>query len=179
MNQTPESLVNQGYQARREHRPTDATAAFTKALALSTKSNNIALQAESLKGLGQIEHDLGQTSKALEHYQQAAALVRTLNQPLDLAHTVRHVADILRETRQPIPALHHYEEALDIYRSHPDTSDLDLANALRGYALLKTDTGDKQTAIRIWKEAGALYKQAGVPAGVEGSERQIERLIAL
>ena len=178
MSITAESLISQGYQARREHRSTEAKAAFTKAVAITRANNNTALLAESLKGLGQIERDEGETDEALEHYQQATALIRSLNDPLNLAHTVRHLADILRESGHPESAAPYYDEALILYRRHPNAPHLDLANALRGIALNKSDLGDKQAAIQLWQEAGALYQQVNVPAGVAESQRQIAQLSA-
>ena len=155
-----ESLLKEGYQARRAHRLADAKAAFAQAAALSQESENQAFLAQSLTGLGQIERDLGEIEASLQHYQQAVAILRAFDDPLSLAHTIRHVGDILRESNQPAPALPCYEEALTIYRSHPETNTLDLANTLRGYALLQTAFGNIPAAIELWKEAGTLYDQA-------------------
>ena len=97
--------------------------------------------------------------------------------PLRLAHTVRHVGDILREDKQLEPAGPCYREALEIYRAHEDTPPLDLANAIRGYALLKAETGERQDAIALWQEAGELYAQVHVEAGVAESERRVALLM--
>jgi tetratricopeptide (TPR) repeat protein len=70
----------------------------------------------------------------------------------------------------------HYNEALEIYRSHARTPPLDLANAIRGFALLKGNTGDTEEAKQLWQEARDLYAQVGVEAGVAGADAQIARL---
>jgi tetratricopeptide (TPR) repeat protein len=94
-----------------------------------------------------------------------------------LAHAVRHVADILREQGQPAKAAPFYEEALEIYRNHEEAGPLDLANAIRGYALLKADLGDPDEATFLWHEAMALYAEAGMQAGVTECQSQIAFLM--
>ena len=69
-----------------------------------------------------------------------------------------------------------YEEALTIYREHSETSALNLANAIRGFALLKSDAGETEQAKSLWQEARTLYIAAAVPPGVQESDAQIERL---
>ena len=154
-----ESLLNEGYQARREHRLADAKRAYTEAVDLCRASNDQAHLAQSLTRLGGIERDLHEIDLSLAHYQEAADIYRRLNDPLSLAHTIRHVGDILRESGQIEPALPCYEEALRIYRNDRETGSLDLANTLRGFALLQTQREKIAEAIELWKEAGALYNQ--------------------
>ena len=91
-----EPLLKDGYRARREDRPADATSAFAKAVELSRASGGGLALVQSLKGLGQIKRDLGNKEAALQHYQEAATICRTLDDLLLLAHTIRHVADIQR-----------------------------------------------------------------------------------
>jgi tetratricopeptide (TPR) repeat protein len=93
-----------------------------------------------------------------------------------LAHTVRHVGDIQRHERRYNLAAPCYEEALAIYRAHEETPQLDLANALRGFALLKEETGDAAGARLLWQEAKELYAAVNVEAGVVESARRIENL---
>jgi tetratricopeptide (TPR) repeat protein len=189
MEKTIESLLRQGYQARREHRLADAKAFYTESVSMCAMANNQPDLAESLTRLGGIERDLGEIDPSLLHYQQAVAIFRKVDNPLRLAHTVRHVGDILRESSQNSLALPCYEEALAIYRSHPETNTLDLANTLRGYALLQTDLGKRQEAIELWKDAGAVYNhvwqepgspysEADLTPGIEESKRQIALLSA-
>jgi len=120
----------------------------------------------------------GPTECRAQCYQEAVSLHRRLDRPLVLAHTIRHVADILRNQAQLDLASSNYAEALAIYRAHAETPPLDLANALRGYALLKASNGEQEGAAKLWQEAGVLYAAAGVEAGVAESEAQVARLIA-
>jgi len=68
-----------------------------------------------------------------------------------------------------------YNEALEIYRNSPETPQLDLANTLRGFALLKD--GDGEEALLLWQEASYLYAASGVDAGVSECELQIAFLM--
>jgi len=184
-----ESLLKQGYQARREHRLEDARSLYTQAVDQCKKSDDRIDLARSLTRLSGIERDLREIDASLQHYQDAVAIYRTLDAPLALAHTIRHVGDILRESGQLAPALPCYEEALRIYRNHSDTGTLDLANTLRGFALLQAELGNPQAAIEMWQETGALYNQVwqepGSPftesdltPGAAESKRQIALLSA-
>ncbi len=171
-----ETLLMQGHQARREHRFDDAKRIFTEAVEAARLSKDKPWLAQAYTELGRTERDLRETGAALLHYEEAAAVYRKLDDPLRLAHTVRHVADILRGSGQFEPAGPHYREALEIYRAHPETPPLDLANALRGHALLQEEIGEKQEAVALWREARELYAAVNVQAGVDEGDRRIERL---
>jgi len=136
------------------------------------------LLAGSLIGRGQIERDLKNNEAAVQHYSEAIALYRSSGHPLRLAHTVRHLADILRGMRSIESARALYEEALQVYREHVETPPLDLANAIRGFALLRGSAGERDEARILWQEARALYASLNVPAGVEESEAQLDQLMA-
>jgi tetratricopeptide (TPR) repeat protein len=171
-----ETLLMQGHQARREHRLDDAKRIFAEAVTAARLSKERRWLAQACTELGRVERDLRETGAALLHYEEAAAVYRKLDDPLRLAHTVRHVADILRESGQLEPAGPQYREALEFYRAQSDTPLLDLANALRGYALLQEELAQNQEAIALWREARKLYAAVNVKAGVDEGDRRIERL---
>jgi tetratricopeptide (TPR) repeat protein len=170
---TPETLLKQGYQARRENRLAEAKALFAEAVNLCREAGDRAMLARAFTGLGQIESDLHESSAALGHYEDAVAIYRTLGDPLILAHTVRHIGDILRRQGKLELAAPCYCEALEIYRAKEQTPPLDLANAIRGYALLKGEAGESEEAKRLWQEAGSLYAAVGVEAGVAEAQRRM------
>jgi tetratricopeptide (TPR) repeat protein len=176
MEGAPETLVVEGYQARRNGRLEDAKRSFAAAIDLCRPAGNSALLVRSLTGLGQIERDTGDLDAALQLYGEAVALCRTLGDPFRLAHTIRHQGDILRNQEQFELAEPCYIEALAIYRSHEQSSAGDVANAIRGFALVKTATGATEEARQLWQQARELYAQAGVEAGVLESETQMARL---
>jgi len=175
MSQLIESLLIQARQARFE-RPEDAKRDLTQAVELARTENDPVKLATALTALGQIERDLHHDEVALRHYEEAAVIYRVLEDPLKLAHTVRHVGDILRHSGRFSTAEPVYAEALSIYRTHSETQPLDLANALRGLALLKEALGNNEEARALWKEAGILYEEVNVEAGVKESARRAARL---
>src|SRR6266567_3702831 len=150
MSNAPDTLITLGYEARRAGRLADANRLFAKAVELSRGAADRALLARSLTGLGQIERDLKNKVQALQHYKEAASIYRSLADPLRFAHTIRHVGDILRNEGSVEQARPCYEEALTMYRNHNETSNLDLANAIRGLALLG---GDAKETEPLWRES--------------------------
>jgi len=172
----PDTLITLAYEARRKGRLEDAKQFFANAVQSCRGAADQAMLARSLTGLGQIERDLRNTVQALQYYEEAASVYRTLPDPLGFAHTIRHVGDILRNRGSIEEARPYYEQALEIYRAHAETSTLDLANAIRGLALLRADAGETEQAISLWHEAKSLYHAANVQEGVRGSAAQIERL---
>lgn len=170
-------LLSRGYEARGEKRLADARQFFAVAVERCQKANDRQLLAQALCGLGQIERDMGNSVQALRHLTDAVALRRAQQDPLALAHTIRHVADVLRGQGQAAKAEPFYAEALGIYRNQEQVQPLDLANAIRGYALLKADLNDPEEATFLWHEAMALYAEAGVQEGVAESQSQIAFLM--
>ena len=128
---------------------------------------------ESLRGLGQIERDLGNDSEALSLYREAVQLCRGEGGTQLLAHTLRHLGDIHSDLHQWQLARPCYEEALALYRDDASTAPLDLANAIRPFAILKEQLGEKEAALGLWEEARKLYEAVGIAAGVTESSRHL------
>jgi tetratricopeptide (TPR) repeat protein len=170
-----ESLMQQALQARREHRLEDAKRDWAQAVELCRAESQAEL-ARALTGLAQIESDLGNGGASLTLYEEAAGIYRAEGNSLKLAHTIRHVADIHRRERRYELAHASYTEALSLYREHPEASQLDLANALRGFAILQDDAGRGYEARALWQAARELYASVYVEAGVAESTRRLERL---
>jgi tetratricopeptide (TPR) repeat protein len=176
MSEKSDQLIKQALQARRDNRPDDAKRDLLEAVALCREGGERGELARALADLGQIERDLRHSDAALRHYEEAVALYRAEGAPLKLAHTIRHVADIQRHEGNHQLAEACYGEALRIYRGHPETPQLDLANALRGWALLKEALGEIHQARAQWQEAGKLYAGLHIEAGVAESHRRLELL---
>ena len=68
-----------------------------------------------------------------------------------------------------------YEEALELYRGNLDTKLLDLANAVRPYALLNEEQGDLEKAKELWEEARNLYASLRIEAGVLECDDRVRR----
>ena len=117
--------------------------------------------------LGQIERDTDHREKAVKLYEEAAAISREVDEPLRFAHTVRHLADLHCELGSLHLAEGFYNESLGIYRRERDALPGDLANAVRGFAVMKDSAGASEQARVLWEEARSLYRDLGIEAGVE------------
>lgn len=168
MSDSIDQLLERAAQARRENRPADARVDLVEAVAQARVSHAAPEDlARALKALGQIERDLNHRDAALALYEEAATIERQFNtDPLRLAHTIRHLADIHQDSGRLAQAEPLYLEALAIYRAHPETSALDLANALRPLALLKESAGHEAEAEPLWDEARRIYATLEILPGV-------------
>jgi hypothetical protein len=174
----PETLIEEGHRARGEDRLPEAQRHFADTVVLCRKGKDKALPAQAQTGMGQIARDLQAGARALSHYEEAVRISRVLEQRLRLAHTIRHVGDILRGKGCKLDSAPHSLEDLKLYRGHDETALLDLANTLGGYALLKPDHGAFADAMQLWQEAGRLCAQLDLQAGVAESNAEIARLSA-
>jgi tetratricopeptide (TPR) repeat protein len=171
----PDDPLASGRLAGREGRPHEAARSFREAADLARMRGDAAMLAEALTGLGKSERDLGHSGAAVERYEAATAVLRTLARPLTLAHVLRHVGDIRVDRGELDAAWPPYEEALAIYRAHPSPR-LELANALRGYAVLHELTGRTEPARELWREARGLYEAEQVRPGVDEADRRLATL---
>jgi tetratricopeptide (TPR) repeat protein len=154
--------------ARVENRLMDARHGYREAVRLCRQGNGQAVTdlVEALKGLGQIERDLGHGDVARALYEEAIVSCRKGGGSLTLAHTIRHLGDIHQDAGRLELAEPCYQEALTLYRSEKRTPPLDLANAIRPLAMLKESLGDAEEARRLWEEATDLYATVNVQEGV-------------
>jgi tetratricopeptide (TPR) repeat protein len=169
-------LIDTAWQARRQGRPAEAENGLLHAIAISRQTGPRLDLIRGLKGLAHVVLDLGQHERALPLYEEAVALSRQEQDPLLLAHTVRHLGDLHRKAGRVDDADRCYREALALYREAPELPPLDFANALRPAALLKEATGDEIGAHQLWAEARGFYDAAAVPQGVAECARHMARL---
>lgn len=106
----------------------------------------------------------------------AVASLRKVDDPLRLAHTVRHLGDAYYYARRWSLAEPCYVEALSIYRRHENRKPLDLANAIRSFAVLKDEVGATAEAELLWQEAHDLYVALDVSAGIAESAARLALL---
>lgn len=169
------SAVRAGIIARRNGDLSEAGQHLNKAFALCGPDHDYEL-AVTLRELGELARHNHDLSGAQAHYEQAVALLRGSVDRLKYAHTIRHLGDVHAERQQWPDAERCFAEALNVYRSHPSPDALDLANAIRACAALKTATGRREEARALWAEAGELYESLGIAAGVEECRRQADQL---
>ena len=106
----------------------------------------------------------------------AVASLRRVDDPLRIAHAVRHLGDAYYYAKQAARAEPCYVEALSIYRGHKQTRPLDLANAIRSFAVLKDYVGADEEAKPLWQEAHDLYVALNATAGVAESAARLALL---
>jgi tetratricopeptide (TPR) repeat protein len=173
MTETFQEQFAKGYTARREGRAADSRAIFLKAVRSAAEAGDRPSLAEAFCGLGQAERDIGNLEAARHHYQGAAVLYRQIGPPARLAYALRHEADILRELCLPAEAEPLYLEAEGIYRQQGEEAELDLANTLRGLALVYESTSRADTSRLSFERARDLYAKCNVPAGVAECEEKL------
>jgi tetratricopeptide (TPR) repeat protein len=173
MGESFQELFAQGYKARRENRIADSRAIFIKAVRNAAEEGDRQSLAEALCGLGQAERDIGNLERAQLHYAGAATLYREIGPPARLAYAIRHEADVLREECRPAEAEPLYLEAASIYREQGKEAALDLANTLRGLALVAESSGKPDASKSLWQEARQLYAECKVEAGVAECDKKI------
>lgn len=163
-------------EAKRGQRFADARQDLLQAVGLLRQQPASVELAQALRLLGEVERKLHDNAAARHHYEEAVALYREYGDRLAPAHTLRHLGDVHHEAHHPDLAEPCYCEALELYRSCADAPPLDLANAIRSMAVLKSESGETQQARTLWQEARDLYTQVNVAAGVAESSARLARL---
>ncbi len=178
MPDTASDLVARARLAARERRFGDARSDLQIAIDLLQDDGSHGELADALRSLGEVERRLRKPDAARAHYEEAVALYRDLDDPNTLAHTIRHLGDVHSDSGRFDLASPCYREALSIYLSHGDAPPLDLANAIRSFALLNERTGNRDQARQLWAEAAELYKSVDVSDGVAECARRLAALNA-
>lgn len=176
MAQDTRELIECALEARKEKNLPEAKRCWSEVVPLCRQAGQRSALIRSLRGLAQIECDLGHGDDALPLYEEAVTLCRLEGDPLLLAHTVRHLGDIHRRAGRWPQAEPCYAEALALYRGSDETAPLDLANAIRSMAILKEKTGAIGEAKSLWGEAGRLYESIQVSEGVAESAKRVREL---
>jgi tetratricopeptide (TPR) repeat protein len=173
MGETFQELFARGYKARRENRIADSRAIFIQGVRHAAEEGDRPSLAEALCGLGQAERDIGNLEAARLHYAGAATLYREIGPPERLAYAIRHEADVFRKECRPLEAEPLYLEAGSIYRQQGEDAELDLANTLRGLALVSESLAKPDASRAFWQEARQLYAKCNVQAGVAECDEKL------
>lgn len=135
-------------------------------------------RADGLRELGESARRKHDSPAAQKYYEEASALLRNSPDRMRFAHTVRHLGDVYLDMQNWAGAESCYLEALDIYRGQPAVRVLDFANAIRSYAVLKDKTGRQNESRHLWAEAGRLYKDQRIQAGIDECNRHLGQLVS-
>ena len=183
------ALIAKAWRARREalqSPPTDEAtlgAVLARVEADLVRACEICEQAGAKKelsvALGKLGHvalDLDHPNKARTLFEESVAAAREADDPLRLAHAVRHLGQANQRLRRLESAARCYEEALDLYDQAGTAHPLDHANTLRPMAALSEELGDVEGARLLWRRAAKLYRAAGVEEGARECEAQLSSL---
>ncbi len=124
----------------------------------------------------QIEVDHGRYEDALLHNERAIESYTASGNSDRIAHSIRHLGDLYLRLNKLTEAESNYERAVSLYSDSQDTNPNDLANCLRGYALLLEKLNKNDKAVSIWKSTGQLYQICGLSDGQQEAEARIKAL---
>lgn len=127
----------------------------------------------ALGKLGHVVLDRDDPDRARTLFAESVVVARELDDPLRLAHAVRHLGQVNHRLGRLESAARCYEEAVDLYDQAGTAHALDHANAIRPMAMLKEELGDVEGARRLWRTAAKLYRSAGVEEGVRECEAHL------
>lgn len=111
---------------------------------------------------------LGYNISSVGHYK------KTKNQS-KIAHSIRHLADVQFQLGQLNKAEKNYQLSINLYRTI-GSSHLDLANALRGFAILLEKKDKLREAKKVWEETKELYQKCDIVAGIQEADDKLENL---
>ncbi|MDN5205460.1 tetratricopeptide repeat protein [Fulvivirgaceae bacterium BMA10] len=169
-------LLQEAWSKRRVGNYDEARDLVKKAQSLCKKDDHLFL--------GRIYHIYMQFESDQDNYAEALALcqqslehyMKTGNPNL-IAHSTRHIADLQRHLGLNIDSEHNYRKAIDIYRNNANTTQGELANALRGFGILLEELGKVEEAIAVWKETKELYDACDIQEGVDEANDKLDLLL--
>jgi tetratricopeptide (TPR) repeat protein len=171
-----DGLIETAWRDRREGRLDEAERGLRAAIDASRQTGSRRQLIDALGKLAHVMRDLDRAEEALPLSEEAVEVSRSGDDPLLLAHAVRHLGDLHRGAGRLADADRCYSEALAIYRDADAPDALDFANALRPAALLKHALGDRAAARQLFSDARDRYRDAGIAAGVEECARHLAQL---
>lgn len=126
--------------------------------------------------LAQFEADQDEYKTALNYYQQSLAFYEKTPFKDKVAHSLRHVADTFYSLNEIEEARSRYENVLEIYSAQEETNDVDMANALRGYALVLEKQDEKAAAVKEWSTILTIYEKYNLKSGITEAKSKIDQL---
>jgi len=169
-------LLNRARQAHKQERFADAETDLLTAVEICRDSGDRGALAVALRQLGEAQRHLDNAANALKSYEEAVTLMRSDAEPQRLAHTIRHLGDVYEEPGEPDLVRPCYKEALAMYRSDEQSNPMNVANAVRAFAVHLYDAGELERSMPLWEEARATYRSFGIHAGVAGCSVRLARV---
>jgi tetratricopeptide (TPR) repeat protein len=137
----------------------DALRSYTVALAAAREAGDRALEARSLRGLGDTAKMQERFVHAERSYHAAAECYRAAGEELGWAHAQRSLADLHRLLGRPAQAQAEYGLALEIYRRRQIV--LGEAKTLHGLGEAASTLGEHDRAASTLTAALALFRRIG------------------
>ena len=128
------------------------------------------------KIFGQVEADHDRYDNAHFFYKKSLSHYRKTGQQDKIIHTLRHIADLERELGSFEVAEQHYREVVFWYRNNPGSGKGNLANSLRGFALVLEVQGKKEEAIQVWEEVKRFYTELNLDEGITEAKERLTNL---
>ncbi|NNE99090.1 MAG: tetratricopeptide repeat protein [Pyrinomonadaceae bacterium] len=166
-------LLEQAWSERRVGNYDQARRLVERAEAL-TKDDNYNSLGRIFHVYAQFDSEHNRYPEALDLYRKSLENYKKADVSDKIAHSTRHVADVLRKLGNDAESEAAYREAIEVYRANPNSSSGDLANALAGFAEILEKRGKISEAIAAWEETKELYQQCGIQAGVEQAKRKLD-----
>ena len=167
------SILHRAASARTRGEAAESERLFKEAAAQAEATESIE-RAEALTGVAQARRDKGDSLGASIYYAEAITLLRTASATTQLAHALRHAAEIRSEMKEYGVAGTQIEEAIRLYRSLPQTQKPTPSTSPTPSASPPSTTNAAPS--QAWAEAEQLYAAANIPAGVTESQQHRENL---
>ncbi len=152
-------LVGAGYLSRSLHKLAEANEQFLEALTIARKIGDRALVAVSLRALGYLAGERGDSAAALALIEEALAIARDLQDQELLARTLNAKAEIYRAMDKMEAARPVYEESLALARA---ADNLDLVTAVcDNLARVLIPRGEPERALPLVVEVLQLSRATG------------------
>ena len=168
-------LLAEAWIGRRQEKYDEAKSLVDEAQKLCSKSDYDSL-GRIYHVYMQFESDHDNLLKALALCKKSLSYYKKTGNKNKIAHSTRHVADLERHLRREIDSERSYRTAIAIYRDNTNTYKGDLANALRGFAILLEKLKKFKEARETWKETKQLYQACNLLEGVSEAIKKLDSL---
>ncbi len=116
-------------------------------------------KADMLRKIGMFYYLKGEYDTALDIYNQALKIAKSLDDQLRVAYTLHNIAIIYREKGEDDVAMDLYNRSLEIKRSLGDQ--LGIAHTLHEIAMIHQERGDYDTALDMYNQSLEIKKSLG------------------
>lgn len=132
---------------------------------VAVKKKAMLYYANALINVGYLFNNKGILDSAVEYYQKAADIMKTLGDKNGVAATLNNIGYVYKSQGDILSALDNYHQSLRIYESINDSTGI--ANAINNLAIIYNRQGDLKTAIAYNLKSLAINEKLKNYRGVE------------